>query len=245
MKTRDSMSDDNTSPDSTERPAVTHVIGGVDGYPAFYFRPLTADEQAALAEQRRKAELDELAKQQRHKETLEQQSNAFEEFGDDDDDEPRTPDDPDKFRDAINAVARRIFGEPNRKLSKGDEMRYNARGSLCVFVSGPRKGTWADYETGEGGGCLDLVIYGKQARDRAEAAVWCEQRGYIPKSGNASKPKKKEKRTHGDRHPKFGKPVTTYPYRDADGVLLYEGCRLIQKLSDRGSPTARALGIGI
>jgi putative DNA primase/helicase len=220
------MSNDTSSPDSTER----FVIGGVDGYPAFYFRPLTAEEQAALAEQRRKTEADEVAKQQRHRETLAEQQNAFEELADDDDDERLARErDPDRFRNAINDVAKRIFGEPNRKLSKGDELRYNARGSLCVYVSGPRKGVWKDFETGDGGGCLDLVVYGKQARDHAEAAVWCEQRGYIPKSADAPKPKRKKKRVRGDQFLDLGKPAITYDYVDATGELLYQGCRFVPK----------------
>jgi Family of unknown function (DUF5906) len=218
------MSNDASSPDSTER----FVIGGVDGYPAFYFLSLSAEQQAALAEQRRKAEADELAKQQRHRETL---AEAFEEFADDDEERPARELGPDRFRNAIIDVAKRIFGEPNRKLSKGDELRYNARGSLCVYVSGPRKGTWKNFETGDGGGCLDLVVYGKQARDRAGAAAWCEEYGYIPKSSarghdDEDAPKEKKKKpARGDQHPALGRPATTYDYVNATGKLLFQVCR--------------------
>jgi putative DNA primase/helicase len=138
---------------------------------------------------------------------------------------------PDKFRDALNDVARHFYGTPNRKLSKGGEMRYNERGSLSIDL---KKGTWYDFETGEGGGTLDLVIRELKLKpdDYAAAAQWCEDNGFIKgdapraKSNGGEPPKK---RVHGDRFPGLGKPATTYPYPNAGGTLIFEVARFEPK----------------
>jgi hypothetical protein len=120
----------------------------------------------------------------------------------------------DKFRDALNDVARFIYGTSNRKLSKGSEMRYNERGSLCIYVSGPKKGTWSDFENDAGGGTLDLVIYAGRARDRAEAAQWCEDNGFI-KSDEPKKPKSNGRGPQGELEEK-------YYYPNLDGEVVFE-----------------------
>jgi hypothetical protein len=57
----------------------------------------------------------------------------------------------------IEAVARRLLGEPNPRLSNRRTLRYGGRGSLAVYIAGPRRGTWSDFAADEGGGVLDLV----------------------------------------------------------------------------------------
>jgi hypothetical protein len=55
----------------------------------------------------------------------------------------------------IEQIARHYWGEPNMKLSqKGRTLRFGNRGSREISLS---KGTWFDFETNEGGGCVDLV----------------------------------------------------------------------------------------
>jgi len=55
----------------------------------------------------------------------------------------------------IEQIARHYWGEPNMKLSqKGRTLRFGNRGSREVHLG---KGTWFDFETNEGGGCVDLV----------------------------------------------------------------------------------------
>lgn len=54
----------------------------------------------------------------------------------------------------IEAVARHLYGEPNRVLSTAAELRWGRRGSLAVHA---RKGVWRDYEAGTSGGVLDLI----------------------------------------------------------------------------------------
>ncbi len=73
-------------------------------------------------------------------------------------------------------LARRLLGEPNRRLSTARELRFGSRGSLAVR---PDRGVWRDHEAGVGGGVLDLVVHAGQAQDRAEAARLLEGEGVI------------------------------------------------------------------
>lgn len=54
----------------------------------------------------------------------------------------------------IEQVARHYLGEPNAKLSKGNELRWGTYGSFSVSKN---KGTFFDHENGVGGGTIDLV----------------------------------------------------------------------------------------
>ena len=57
-------------------------------------------------------------------------------------------------------VAPALLGEPNLRLSRpsAGELRYGNRGSLVVHVlPHQRAGRWHDFETGNGGGVIDLV----------------------------------------------------------------------------------------
>lgn len=68
----------------------------------------------------------------------------------------------------IPAAVRELLGTPNRHASRGDQWRYGAKGSLCVDVAA---GRFMDFETGEGGGLLDLIRH-VQGGSRADAAHW-------------------------------------------------------------------------
>lgn len=43
------------------------------------------------------------------------------------------------------------FGEPNRRLSTRDELRFGRKGSIRVNIAGPRAGFWHCFETGQSG----------------------------------------------------------------------------------------------
>jgi putative DNA primase/helicase len=117
----------------------------------------------------------------------------------------RFSDNGDKFRDALNDVARHFFGTPNRSLSRGSEMRYGSRGSLSVDI---KKGVWRDHETGEGGGTLDLVMREMRFTTRAEAAQWCEDKGFIRSDEPRPKPNGKGP---------AGTPTKKYHYTNLKG----------------------------
>ena len=73
-------------------------------------------------------------------------------------------------------VARALLGEPSSRTRT--ELRYGRRGSLAVHVDGERAGTWHDFESGEGGGVLDLVKRERRC-DTAAALAWLDVEGFI------------------------------------------------------------------
>jgi len=52
------------------------------------------------------------------------------------------------------AVARELWGEPNRHLSTRSEPRWGTQGARVVDAEG---GTWNDHEVKAGGGVIDLI----------------------------------------------------------------------------------------
>jgi hypothetical protein len=72
----------------------------------------------------------------------------------------------------MEPVARRLLGEPNEQLSKKDELRYGAKGSLSVNL---KKGTFYDHENNEGGGVLDLI---RREHD-SDPLEWLRKEGLI------------------------------------------------------------------
>src|SRR5215472_6829615 len=72
----------------------------------------------------------------------------------------------------IERLARRLFGEPNRALSKRDELRFGTNGSLAVKIVGPKRGTWYDHENEIGGGVREMLLNQGTAADEAAIAGW-------------------------------------------------------------------------
>jgi hypothetical protein len=151
--------------------------------------------------------------------------------------------DDDDFRDILNDVARHFRGKPNRKMSKGHELRYGKNGSLSIDL---RKGVWFDHETGEGGGTLDFVKREKKLATHAEAAALLKAEdilrskrySYDSRNDSDDEPRKtsklngkgehgsdERKKYCGDRHPALGKPAKIYNYIDEHGKLLFQVCR--------------------
>jgi hypothetical protein len=60
-------------------------------------------------------------------------------------------------------VAIALVGEPNRGLSSKRELRFGRHGSMAVVITGPKAGLWCDYETGDGGDMLALVMRERRA----------------------------------------------------------------------------------
>lgn len=103
----------------------------------------------------------------------------------------------------IERVARVLLGEPNRALSKGDELRFGRNGSTAVMIGGPKAGTWYDHEHQRGGGFWDfLYVYGEM--DREEAEDWLARQGI------------------GDTTTIKQRIVTTYSYVNEAGALLFQ-----------------------
>jgi AAA domain len=97
----------------------------------------------------------------------------------------------------MEAVARRLLGEPNKALSKKGELRYGNKGSLKVDV---KRGTFYDHEKEEGGGVLDLV---RRERPSDDPLEWLRSERLVDDST----------------------VVATFDYRDEANKLLFQVCR--------------------
>jgi hypothetical protein len=60
---------------------------------------------------------------------------------------------PDPEWPSIVELAREVWGEPNRPLSRRDDVRFGSKGSKSVK---PSTNTWHDHETRQGGGYIEL-----------------------------------------------------------------------------------------
>ena len=66
-------------------------------------------------------------------------------------------------------VARLLLGDPARRTAR--KWRYGRKGSLAID---PNQGIWHDFEAGEGGGVLDLIMRERRC-DKKEALAWLRQ----------------------------------------------------------------------
>ena len=58
----------------------------------------------------------------------------------------------------VKQVVQHIFGEPNHALSNATNWRYGAKGSLSIMVDGDKAGRFHNFETGEKGGMITLIM---------------------------------------------------------------------------------------
>lgn len=112
-----------------------------------------------------------------------------------------------KYAQHIATVARELWGEENKKLSHGDELRFGTNGSKSVDLS---KGVWTDHETEEGGGFIDLC---KLAYPNANGSMadFLDERFGMEKDLSFQ--------------PKAQNRVTSYDYIGEHGVLVYQVIR--------------------
>jgi RecA-family ATPase len=104
-------------------------------------------------------------------------------------------------------VARRFWGEPNRRLSNRKELRWGSNGARSVDLE---KGAWFDFEANEGGGVLDLL----KREQVAEPWQWLREQGYADHTGRANGSSNRRHRI-----------VAAYDYTDEIGTLLFQVCR--------------------
>lgn len=112
----------------------------------------------------------------------------------------------------METVALTLLGEPDER--KATNLRYGTRGSLSIDLA---NGTWYDNEAGNGGGVLALIERETGKGGRA-AIEWLESQGIMQRA-NENKPAPQKR---------FN-VVAAYDYFDADGVLLFQVCRLDPK----------------
>ncbi len=71
------------------------------------------------------------------------------------------------------AVAERLLDEPSSRSAR--ELRWGRKGSFRLKLD---TGTWSDFETGEDGGVLALVMR-EERLDKAGALAWLETQGFL------------------------------------------------------------------
>ena len=71
------------------------------------------------------------------------------------------------------SVCERLLGDPSSRSTK--EWRWGRKGSFRLWLD---TGTWNDFESGEGGGVLALVMREERC-DKAGALEWLEQHGFL------------------------------------------------------------------
>jgi putative DNA primase/helicase len=134
------------------------------------------------------------------------------------------------FAGHIEAVARRLYGEPNYKLSTRAQLQFGNHGSLNVEITGPKAGTWFDFENEVGGGTLDLIKH-RLGLATAASLDWLLDAigaGAEP-AAVASRPAQRV----------AGHIVETYDYTDEDGELLFQAVRFEPKRFLQRRPDGR------
>lgn len=139
----------------------------------------------------------------------------------------------DQFASMAGAVAQELLGEPNRKLSSADELRFGNKGSMSVDLV---KGVWADHSTGDGGGVLKLIER-ETGRKGREAIDWLRDHGFHVEDsdrGNRRPAQRDSNRNYhpddagGDRRddgPPF-RETAKWDYFDEAGKLLFQVVRM-------------------
>ena len=103
------------------------------------------------------------------------------------------------------AVAERLLGEPSSRTAR--EWRWGRKGSFRLKLD---TGAWDDFEAGEGGGVLALVMR-EERLDKAGAISWLESHGFLSSPSGRGK-------THADGAA-YGKAIPTEsPYSPANSA---------------------------
>lgn len=138
------------------------------------------------------------------------------------------------FGGMMEGVARELLGEPNRRLSKKNELRFGTHGSLSIRTD---KGTFFDNETQDGGGTLDLIER-ETGLKGAERIEWLVDHGFPVEEREApTRQVRRDSRNGGHRDDSTGTAAPAaapgrlereYTYQDASGkpVLIVERYRL-------------------
>ena len=103
------------------------------------------------------------------------------------------------------AVCEHLLGDPSTRSAR--ELRWGRKGSFRLKLD---TGTWSDFEAGEGGGVLALVMR-EERLDKAGALAWLETQGFL-----SSLSRSPERGRSGAYGPLSGKAVDAQsPYSPA------------------------------
>jgi len=119
----------------------------------------------------------------------------------------------------VEAIAKALLGDPNRSLSRKNDLRFGNHGSVSVRTD---CGTFFDHETDTGGGMLDLIERTRGLKGRAAIDFLREHGVEVaddPPRANGGQPPQQ-------RPPQPSERLTaTYDYTDEMGALVYQVCR--------------------
>jgi hypothetical protein len=130
----------------------------------------------------------------------------------------------DDFVKLIEPLARHFLGEPNKRLSGKNELRFGKHGSLSIDL---KKGTWYDHETQAGGGAIDPVRVQKSL-EAGEAAAWLKAEGWLT-NGHA----------HNGHHRQQLTEIAHYDYSDEFGKVLFQVVRFEPKTFRQRRPNGQ------
>ena len=106
------------------------------------------------------------------------------------------------------AVCERLLGDPSGRSSR--EWRWGRKGSFRLTLD---TGTWNDFEAGEGGGVLTLVMR-EERLDKTGALAWLEQQGFLRKQDRSLSNPASSTQSRSIESPKVQAPGS--PSRSAD-----------------------------
>ncbi|MBA4092063.1 MAG: hypothetical protein C0494_15935 [Sphingobium sp.] len=122
---------------------------------------------------------------------------------------------PINFASLMGPVALKLYGEPNAKLSKPNELRWGSHGGRIVYLD---SGSFFDAEAGERGGTLDLLRHAA-GLDKAQAMRWLSDNGLIDESPAQGGGSSAVRLSTGQR------VVATFNFVQ-DGAILYRKHRI-------------------
>ena len=121
----------------------------------------------------------------------------------------------------------RLLGEPNKRLSTRSQLRYGNKGSLSINID---RGIWLDFETGEGGGVLQLVKRLLNC-DNREAWQWIDEGKFSPSPLPKSIRPPKDNSQAAIEIWKTGKPIAgtlAETYLKSRGIMLDPGANVLR-----------------
>lgn len=155
----------------------------------------------------------------------------------------------DKLFDNIDALLYRLYPEgPSQK--KGSSLRFGAKGSLCVTLSGSKQGTWYNFEESKGGGLVELIaernnLNNKDAHEWAKDFLKISHEIQVPKTHQNKKYTQSKETNWVPIKPPNGisedgnaalpsylkdyEEKARHAYRDKNGDLLFYVLRLVDK----------------
>jgi len=156
-------------------------------------------------------------------------------------------------RDALiaqaEAVARHMWGEPNRSLSSRKELRWGSKGARSLDLE---DGIWCDH-AGEheiaGGGVLELVMREKGVASQVDAVNWLTENGFEIGADKKAKGERRERKPEREAEPMQRAAASarsiskTYDYTDGNGNLIYQVVRFEPKAFTQRRPYRAEEGV--